>query len=104
VELANLLNEQGAAVGTLATIDTVSINAFGPDATVIPPNVDTNLNFYQDQTPVFQGGPNTAAGSGTIVENIQVPKGHFDIAEDDGVIRRIVGRIRPSTPFLDQPK
>ena len=104
MELANLLNEQGVAVSTLATIDTVSINAFGPDATVIPANVGTNLNFYQDQTPLFQGGPNTAAGPGTTVENIQVPKGHFDIAGEQSVIDRIVGRIRPPTPFLDQPK
>jgi hypothetical protein len=49
----------------------------------------------------LDGGPNTAADPRTTVENILIPRGHFDIAEDPDVIDIIVNRIHPP---LDKPK
>lgn len=93
VDLARLLNTLNIPVSTLATIDSVGLNN-----STIPPNVSLNLNYYQNNTSVLQGGPNSAlAPDRSQVVNIYRPEdNHFNIddAEDirNSIVNQILGR------------
>lgn len=92
VDLAWALHDMNIQVTTLVTIDSVGLNNRS-----IPPNVSTNLNYYQNKTPILQGGPNQAVDPDlTNVTNVFRPgDNHFNIDDaqgvGDGTVNQVLG-------------